>query len=45
MFCEIDFISRDGIGCSVLLHISNLLRDIVGIFLLVFGISVLVFWL
>jgi hypothetical protein len=45
MFCELGFSSCDGIGCSVLLHISDLLRDTVGILLLVFGIWLLVFWL
>jgi hypothetical protein len=45
MFCDLGFISSDGTGCLVLLHISDLLRDTVGILLLVFGIWVLVFWL
>ena len=40
MFCELWFSSWDGIGCSVLLHISDLLRDTIGIWHMGIGLLV-----
>ena len=40
MFCELGFISWDGIGCSILLHISYLLRNTVGIWHMGIGLLV-----
>ena len=42
MFCELGFISWDGIGCSILLHISYLLKNRVGILHMDIGLLVVI---